>query len=495
MSRVDTTAAFAPRIGDNSNASGRNRNDSVQDGPSFAEFLPRSPGASGSQVPARAASAGPGFREDAIYAGADGVRGAEADSYSSSESGFVDDISYASEAGGAEAKSRTNSPGTVKLEESGFDPETGDPETGEAATAASSTPTQGAGAPNAGPTANPVGGVFGQSAGATAQNLIAQTLIAQTGLSLTAAQLLAAEAPAGDGAGPESSGAPEQPAELSPASALLALAFLQTGTPASRTPGGSAGLAAGGGAAKPGPAGPETRAAPSTEPGSGGGAEPLQAPLPNPLANPGANPLPGEISLEGFTPVTDGPREDNSLLSGLDPAATTRGGAGAEAARDAAGATSQPRINVDSLAGLAARIAKRHEAGNSVFDLRLDPAELGRISVRIEIDADNRAQAVIAAERPEALAELTRNARALETSLRQSGLTLGDDGLRFELAGQDPNANPGAGQGFPGDADSRGAAGAANRGRAGNDFQFSGPDEGLKAAVRRVISGRLDLVA
>ena len=68
-----------------------------------------------------------------------------------------------------------------------------------------------------------------------------------------------------------------------------------------------------------------------------------------------------------------------------------------------------------------------------MFDIRLDPAELGRVDVRLEVGHDNRVQAVLAAERPETLAELQRSARDLERALQDAGLDVGENGLEFQL--------------------------------------------------------------
>lgn len=88
---------------------------------------------------------------------------------------------------------------------------------------------------------------------------------------------------------------------------------------------------------------------------------------------------------------------------------------------------------------LAGQITKHVSNGNRVFDIRLDPAELGKVDVRIELRADNRVHAVLTVERPETLNELQRSARDLERSLAEAGLELDEDGLSFQMNdGQDP---------------------------------------------------------
>jgi flagellar hook-length control protein FliK len=81
-----------------------------------------------------------------------------------------------------------------------------------------------------------------------------------------------------------------------------------------------------------------------------------------------------------------------------------------------------------------AREIVRHFNGESTsFELRLDPPELGRVEVRLEVTRDHRVTAVIAADSPQALTELARNARELEQMLQSAGLELSDSGLSFDL--------------------------------------------------------------
>ena len=105
------------------------------------------------------------------------------------------------------------------------------------------------------------------------------------------------------------------------------------------------------------------------------------------------------------------------------------------------------RFTPQSAQQLAAQITRRFANGNRVFDIRLDPAELGRVDVRLELSQDQRVQAILTVERPETLAELQRSARDLERALNEAGLELENDGLEFQL---DENADD---QGFNADDD------------------------------------------
>jgi flagellar hook-length control protein FliK len=78
-------------------------------------------------------------------------------------------------------------------------------------------------------------------------------------------------------------------------------------------------------------------------------------------------------------------------------------------------------------------IVRRFGGGSTQFDIRLDPPELGRVDVRLEVSRDQRVTATISADTPQALHELARHARDLEQTLQSAGLELSDSGLSFDL--------------------------------------------------------------
>jgi flagellar hook-length control protein FliK len=84
---------------------------------------------------------------------------------------------------------------------------------------------------------------------------------------------------------------------------------------------------------------------------------------------------------------------------------------------------------------IAAEIIKRFEGKSTRFELRLDPPELGRVEIRLEVGRDQRVTALVMAENPQTLSELMRSARDLERSLSGSGLQLSDQGLQFDFGG------------------------------------------------------------
>jgi flagellar hook-length control protein FliK len=97
------------------------------------------------------------------------------------------------------------------------------------------------------------------------------------------------------------------------------------------------------------------------------------------------------------------------------------------------------------IAGLAVEIAARAQAGQSRFEIRLDPPELGRIDVRLDIDRSGQVTSRLIVDRPETLDQLRRDSAGLERALQDAGLKTAQNGLQFSLrdqgfAGRDHNS-------------------------------------------------------
>ncbi len=92
---------------------------------------------------------------------------------------------------------------------------------------------------------------------------------------------------------------------------------------------------------------------------------------------------------------------------------------------------------------LAVTIAARANAGASRFDIRLDPAELGRIDVRIEVDRHGQVTSHLTVEKPETLAMLRQDQTQLQRALDNAGLKTGDSGLQFSLRDQSSSGQQG----------------------------------------------------
>lgn len=98
------------------------------------------------------------------------------------------------------------------------------------------------------------------------------------------------------------------------------------------------------------------------------------------------------------------------------------------------------------LDNLAVEIATRASRGERRFEIRLDPPELGRIDVRLEIDSKGNTTTRLTVERAETLDMLQRDARGLEKALQNAGLKTDPGSLQFSLQ-QDPQAHGRQGHG------------------------------------------------
>ena len=82
-------------------------------------------------------------------------------------------------------------------------------------------------------------------------------------------------------------------------------------------------------------------------------------------------------------------------------------------------------------------IGLRSLAGSSEFQIRLDPIELGRIDVKLEIDkAKGTVSTHLTVDRPDTLALLQRDAGQLQQALTQAGLDPSSGGVNLSLRGE-----------------------------------------------------------
>jgi flagellar hook-length control protein FliK len=88
------------------------------------------------------------------------------------------------------------------------------------------------------------------------------------------------------------------------------------------------------------------------------------------------------------------------------------------------------------VSGLALEIAASVKNGKSSFEIRLDPADLGRIDVRIDVDRSGQVTSHLTVEKPETLSMLRQDAPQLQRALDDAGLKTGSGGLQFSLRDQ-----------------------------------------------------------
>ena len=88
------------------------------------------------------------------------------------------------------------------------------------------------------------------------------------------------------------------------------------------------------------------------------------------------------------------------------------------------------------VSGLALEIAASVQSGKTRFEVRLDPADLGRIDVRIDVDRNGQVTSHLTVEKPETLSMLRQDAPQLQQALNDAGLKTNNGSLQFSLRDQ-----------------------------------------------------------
>ena len=88
------------------------------------------------------------------------------------------------------------------------------------------------------------------------------------------------------------------------------------------------------------------------------------------------------------------------------------------------------------ISGLPVEITAAARAGKTRFDISLDPVDLGRIDVRINVDRNGQVTSHLTVEKPETLSLLQQDAPQLQRALDDAGLKTGSNGLSFSLRDQ-----------------------------------------------------------
>ena len=102
--------------------------------------------------------------------------------------------------------------------------------------------------------------------------------------------------------------------------------------------------------------------------------------------------------------------------------------------------------------------------GDDQISLQLHPADLGKITIKLDVGSDGKVQGSVTADNPQTLAMLQKDSRSLERALQDAGLRADPGSLQFNLGGQsgnnagqtannggNANTGNGSGTGFAGD--------------------------------------------
>ncbi|WP_240454787.1 flagellar hook-length control protein FliK, partial [Caulobacter sp. 17J65-9] len=117
----------------------------------------------------------------------------------------------------------------------------------------------------------------------------------------------------------------------------------------------------------------------------------------------------------------------------VNPAAPADTAAGAPAAHAGSHAVVAEAVrgSPETVAHLSAEILKKFGERSTRFDVELHPADMGRVDVRLTIEADGRLKAQMAFDNPVAAADLRARADELRRSLEQAGFQVSEDSFSF----------------------------------------------------------------
>ena len=97
-------------------------------------------------------------------------------------------------------------------------------------------------------------------------------------------------------------------------------------------------------------------------------------------------------------------------------------------------ATPQPQVPLPEQ--IAVHIARAVGDGVNRIHVQLQPAEMGRVEINLDLSRDGRVVATVVADRQDTLDNLQRDSRSLERALQQAGLQTDSQSLNFGLRGE-----------------------------------------------------------
>ena len=92
---------------------------------------------------------------------------------------------------------------------------------------------------------------------------------------------------------------------------------------------------------------------------------------------------------------------------------------------------------------VAIHVARALDDGLERINIRLHPANLGRVDVKLEVAHDGRVTATVIADKADTLDMLQRDSRALERALQEAGLRTDSESLNFGLRGEQDDGKAG----------------------------------------------------
>jgi|GEM_PF-986029 len=203
-----------------------------------------------------------------------------------------------------------------------------------------------------------------------------------------------------------------------------------------------------------------------------------------------------QVGAEG-SPMQIQGASQGAAQAAAEASTTASGQANATGQAGAAATQTNGSVLINTpLSAVPVTLGMKAMGGASRFDIRLDPAELGRIAVSLDIDDEGTVKARLVVDRVETLQLLQRDARTLERAFEQAGLKPSEDGIDLSLrddgdrhaggdwgdAEEDRSRMPGDGHGRDGDESEKGLAAAEIRALARETLL-------ARQALRRALGG------
>ena len=130
-------------------------------------------------------------------------------------------------------------------------------------------------------------------------------------------------------------------------------------------------------------------------------------------------------------------------------------------------------------------VTKGAKQGLDRVQIQLKPAELGRVDVRLEMNADNQVRVTVVAENRDTLDLMQRDSRGLEKALQDAGLRTDSDDIEFELREED-------GTQLADKQDGKGEQGDSGEGEGANDNDALLDEENYDYAAAAEARGGVD---
>lgn len=139
---------------------------------------------------------------------------------------------------------------------------------------------------------------------------------------------------------------------------------------------------------------------------------------------------------------------------------------------------------------LAVEISNHAQAGIKRFEIRMDPPELGRIDVRLEMKDNGSVTTRLVVERAETLELLQRDTKLIERTLSDNGLKTDEGGIRMSLKNDGNGEQSQTGANEPEDQNSQ----SNNAVAPDTTILMMNEDyDGLPLSHRAMADGRLDI--